>query len=136
MPNDTKLCYKCGESKSLDKFAKDRHSKDSLQSRCRICQASYRDRECPKKRKDRRLQNLYGITLEAYNNMLSFQSSGCAVCGSDKKLVLDHDHNNGQVRAILCNDCNLALGRVKDNPQTLLKLVDYLIKHSKKVSVL
>lgn len=47
-------------------------------------------------------------------------------CGSMKKISLDHDHATGQFRGWLCDDCNNALGRARDNPAVLRALADYL----------
>jgi len=45
-------------------------------------------------------------------------------------LVVDHNHATGKVRALLCHNCNLTLGRAKDNPNILLSCIDYLNKHN------
>lgn len=52
----------------------------------------------------------------------------CEVCESDKRISFDHNHQTGKFRGWLCNDCNLALGILKDNPILLRKLADYLEK--------
>ena len=60
------------------------------------------------------LRREYGITLEQYNQMLAAQGGGCAICGSEphekKRLVVDHCHSSGRVRALLCGPCNTQLG--------------------------
>lgn len=61
-----------------------------------------------------------------YSAILAAQGWGCAVCGNAEKLVLDHDHETGLVRGILCNSCNMALGYAHDNARTLRGLADYL----------
>lgn len=68
-------------------------------------------------------------------------AKGCFACGSTKNLCLDHDHSicqeksvcNNCYRGILCSDCNVALGRVKENANTLRALADYVDKNSKRV---
>lgn len=52
--------------------------------------------------------------------------NACQVCGSDKKLCIDHDHESGRVRGVLCDNCNKALGHAKDDIETLKGLVSYL----------
>jgi hypothetical protein len=64
---------------------------------------------------------------------LIFKHQGrCAVCSSEAEdhhgLVIDHCHDRGVIRGLLCQGCNLALGAVKDAPDTLRKLADYLEK--------
>lgn len=78
----------------------------------------------------RKLMGKYKMTLEAFNELLAKQGGGCASCGSldfnRAKPVVDHDHATGLVRGILCNDCNLAAGRLADDPVRARKLADYL----------
>ena len=65
----------------------------------------------------------YGLTEEEYNKMPKY----CEVCGSTERLCIDHDHNTGKVRGILCGRCNIALGLLKDNPIYIDNLKEYLI---------
>lgn len=52
----------------------------------------------------------------------------CEICGSDKRICYDHDHTTGKHRGWLCDNCNKALGHVRDNAATLRALADYLEK--------
>lgn len=74
----------------------------------------------------------YGITKVEYNAMLSVVP-GCAICGrlpgatnGGRRLAVDHDHDTGRVRGLLCESCNNGLGRFKDNPQLLTAAAEYL----------
>lgn len=65
--------------------------------------------------------------------MLAEQGGGCAACGattcSDKRrsrLSVDHDHVTGRVRGLLCNDCNRALGLLKDSPDVVKRLLAHV----------
>ena len=62
----------------------------------------------------------------------------CEICGQppivNENLSIDHCHKTGEFRGLLCNNCNHALGHLKDNPDLLLKAVDYLKKHNQVVS--
>ncbi|HEX7276621.1 MAG TPA: endonuclease VII domain-containing protein [Acidimicrobiales bacterium] len=84
------------------------------------------------KRADRAgyLQRKYGITIEQYDQMLAAQGGGCAICGREPRpdisLHLDHDHESGQVRGILCFRCNNALGDLDDDVSLLRAAVCYL----------
>lgn len=53
----------------------------------------------------------------------------CEVCEKEGMICFDHNHINGKFRGWLCNNCNAALGMVKDNPETLFKLIIYIIKN-------
>jgi hypothetical protein len=50
----------------------------------------------------------------------------CAGCAQYRKLVVDHNHETGKVRGLICNPCNCALGFVRDEPDTMLRLIEYL----------
>lgn len=69
----------------------------------------------------------YGINEEQYETIKASQGGGCALCGEvDDKLVVDHCHERGQIRGLLCHGCNIGLGMFRDNPSTLRKAIGYL----------
>lgn len=84
--------------------------------------------------KSNALFRLYGITLDQYEEMLKSQNGVCKICGdppqggktSTSSLHVDHNHVTGNVRALLCNRCNLAVGLLRDNPGLAEKTVEYL----------
>lgn len=81
----------------------------------------------------------YGITEQEYEEMKQHQDYKCYLCGSDgfvignnnhsEKLAVDHDHETGEVRKLLCHNCNRALGLMQDNPNLLRKAADYIEYH-------
>lgn len=78
-----------------------------------------------------RLQSAYGITEKDYNKLFEEQCGGCAICGTHqsklkKALSVDHNHETGQIRGLLCNKCNLLLGNASDNFIILRSAADYL----------
>ena len=78
---------------------------------------------------DRELRREYGITLTTYKALLKSQNNCCAICGKriyDKRLSIDHCHKSGFVRGLLCQNCNLGLGLLGDNLESLKKAVVYL----------
>jgi hypothetical protein len=79
---------------------------------------------------DRRLQYQYGINLEQFDEMLGLQENLCALCGdkmiSSRVRCIDHDHKTGQIRGIICRDCNLMLGYAKENPAILGQGIEYI----------
>jgi len=52
--------------------------------------------------------------------------TNCELCGSDKRIMFDHDHSTGKFRGWLCHNCNSALGHSRDNPELLYKMIAYL----------
>jgi Recombination endonuclease VII len=92
--------------------------------------------------KEYMLQRNFGISLQDYEDLLAAQGGACAVCGAlngtciysgekTKSLAVDHDHKTGAVRGLLCNDCNRAIGQLKDNSELLRKAADYLDFHAR-----
>jgi len=70
----------------------------------------------------------YGLTIKEFDELSTKQNGCCAVCGNSEKLHVDHNHQTGKVRGLLCRGCNTALGSLKENPDTIQKLKDYIIK--------
>jgi len=101
---------------------------------CIAAREKYRNKpETKDKIRNWRLLQTYGITNQDYEQMLENQGFCCAGCGLhqnilEKKLNIDHDHVTGKVRGLLCGNCNRALGLVKDNMETLVRLQEYLEK--------
>lgn len=77
----------------------------------------------------------YGITPELYSEIHNIQEQSCAICGIHqsqlkKKLCIDHDHTNNQVRGLLCDKCNRSLGLTNDNISILHNSILYLQNYS------
>lgn len=73
----------------------------------------------------------YGLSLEDYEFMFADQNGVCAICLSpplDRKLSVDHDHETGKVRGLLCDSCNTSLGGFLDSTETLERAINYLKK--------
>lgn len=94
-------------------------------------------------RESRRKQKLfeYGLTEEDYYRIYGEQKGVCAICklpettrwkrggrSGIRKLAVDHNHDTAEVRGLLCLNCNLAIGLVKENPDRLRNMADYLEK--------
>lgn len=79
------------------------------------------------------LKRKFGITVEDYDRMLAEQGGGCAICGAPppegSSLHVDHDHQTGRVRGLVCFKHNNALGDFGDDPELLQKATTYLIDH-------
>jgi hypothetical protein len=72
------------------------------------------------------LKRKYGLTLEQFDEMLAAQGGGCGICGKLGADNVDHDHETGRVRGILCWNCNIAIGQLEDNEDRVLALAAYL----------
>lgn len=121
------LCIVCAREKSKRHYARYREIR-SLQKR-----------EYRKENKDAvkcsKLRQSFGITLKEYNKILEEQNGLCAICErkcvSGKKLAVDHCHKTGKIRGLLCNACNLGIGKLGDSEESLLKALNYLRKSKK-----
>ena len=76
---------------------------------------------------------LYGISPDEYLELIESQDNKCAICGCDfsveqnlQKACVDHDHDTGLVRGLLCRGCNMAIGLLNDNPDICLNAYMYL----------
>jgi hypothetical protein len=121
----TKQCSKCKKHKDLSEFTNDKNRKDGKYIWCKSCnkiqcKASYeRNKEARikaacKYQKDNesvRLMRTYGITTEIKNAMFKAQNGQCAICNKpstdfQQGLLIDHCHETGRVRGLLCWICN------------------------------
>lgn len=81
------------------------------------------------------LKRKYNMTLEEYNVILESQNGVCDICkepesyGRATFLSVDHCHNSNTIRGLLCNNCNRAIGLLKDDIDVLENAVKYLKKH-------
>ena len=141
---ETKQCKSCEEHKPLADYAKRSASKDGLQRKCRPCmsaeQKAYRQsRDMHLIDRERNLRKEFGIGLDEYNAMLEKQGGVCSICKQEETTVragrvmslsVDHCHETGKIRGLLCNSCNRALGKFKDSIEHLLAAASYLEEHA------
>ena len=135
-----KRCSKCGETKlaTAEFFYRDSTKSTRLRGDCKVCCGKY-DRirnKTPKriaydKAKSRRIK--YGVADEWVQERLELQKGICPVCESDlhdpalkKGFSIDHDHDTGEVRGILCHRCNAGIGHLLDDPHVLKNAYVYL----------
>ena len=105
-------------------------------ARCKSCDSSVGKEDYkknPNRRRSCALKYYYGLTLEDYDKLLESQGGVCAICqcpeeGFKKYLSVDHNHETGKIRGLLCNGCNRAIGFTQDNPDILEAAARYLRK--------
>ena len=78
----------------------------------------------------------YGLTVEAFEQLLARQGGRCAICRTDTPSgakgvgwCVDHDHVTGQLRGILCGSCNSGLGMLQDDPEIIAVALRYVREH-------
>lgn len=144
-------CTKCQKEKELKDFPLAKKSKDGIATWCRQCYTEARRRSVERIGKDIvasrvkeyniknpsvaiesnwRKQGI-NLTVTQYSEIYSKQDGKCAICGIDakiltRKLCVDHCHNSQNIRGLLCPNCNLLLGKVKDNVIILENAIKYL----------
>ena len=137
--SETKQCNLCEEELLISNFPKNR-------SVCKKCFAKktkeyYHNRNHDELR-DKEYKRRYGIGVKDYDEMLELQEGKCAICQSvdigskkSKYFFIDHDHNTGKVRGLLCKKCNIALGEMRDDPDIVYQAWMYLCCDQHKVEV-
>lgn len=69
----------------------------------------------------------YGLNEQGYQALLDGQQGRCAICGGRARgLTVDHDHRTGQIRGLLCDPCNRAIGHLQDSPGVCVRAAEYL----------
>ena len=107
---------------------------DSKYCRHACAQKAARQRD-PTRRRRYALRHTYGLTLEDYDLMLARQGGVCAICGTAKPngfgkfLAVDHCHDTGRIRGLLCGNCNHGLGKFDHDPKRLRRAIRYLQAH-------
>ena len=90
--------------------------------------AALKDRK--EKQWAKRVESVYGLTYKDYYRIFQAQGGRCAICqrarGVAKKLAVDHDHNTGLARGLLCSPCNKMLGAARDSVAFFQRAIDYL----------
>ncbi len=134
-----KYCPQCKSDLPVEDFGNNRSSYDGLTAYCRPCHTR-QGRESRAKNwgssRHYHLMHRYGISAEDADNLLVEQGGVCAICQKVPKQELripwhvDHDHETGKVRGILCHSCNTALGNFNDDPEILGRALNYLGKDS------
>lgn len=130
-----KTCPRCRETKPLTlEFFGTRGEGKPLQSYCRNCMNTLR--KSPEAYRRSNLRRNFGITPEQFDERLAQQGGVCAICGlvkhtydkngKPRSMHVDHDHQSGRIRGILCHDCNTGIGKLGDSVELLRSAVEYL----------
>jgi hypothetical protein len=157
-PPGMKWCGVCKQDKPITEFySATGKTYDDLQRRCKPCsyegherwrqanlekaardQKRWRD-ENPEHVADHHLTKLYGIPAGTYQKMLAAQNGCCAICqkeppknGRTKRLHVDHCHDTGEIRGLLCHGCNVSIGHLNHDPKLLIAAAEYCGKPSAK----
>jgi len=137
-----KMCIGCNIQKHKSFFNFQHANADGLNRHCKQCLESGNRFKKPRKKRtyeqnrNDQLRKKFGISSFDFETMLANQGGGCAICGDKEPMpirgagtcgfVVDHCHDTEIVRAILCGNCNKAIGFMRDDPTTAHRAAEYL----------
>jgi hypothetical protein len=143
MSETLRLCThpNCMQFKPISEFSKRAASSDGLNRYCKECMSRYYRSQSPSRSKRkkggasssreasyrRHLKRKYNMTPEEFEALSVAQGGKCAICSREGKLVVDHDHESGKVRGLLCKNCNYT---VTGDLNWARAVVRYLEAHS------
>jgi len=140
-----KYCPVCKTEKPLEEFNKHHREKYGRNNICRICQRASNKRYLTTDKgiattRRAHLRRSYGVDLKTYDDLLKAQGGKCKICGADsnpdsraRHFTIDHNHNTGEIRGLLCTKCNALLGLAKENEELLDKAKQYL--HNSRINI-
>lgn len=129
---DEKMCARCETVKPASAFWKCK--RNGLQSYCKDCSMAYEKQRYPAGtpkpgKRARELRQKYDLTEAEYSAMFERQGGRCLICDVKKgRLDVDHDHETGQVRGLLCHRCNTAIGLFGDDPNRMIVAAAYVLQ--------
>ena len=129
-------CTKCGIHKPRTDFYKRKNRESGCESQCKQCtikQSQGNYRKNPDLRNDARAAKKYETTLGHIQQLREEAGGVCQCCGREglhhhSRLVIDHCHETGKIRGLICSRCNSILGFANDNIDTLKNLIKHLEK--------
>ncbi|WP_330303346.1 MULTISPECIES: endonuclease VII domain-containing protein [unclassified Streptomyces] len=118
IPAGHKLCRSCGEVKPHRDWHRNASASDGLSTRCKACRAA--------RGRGDHLKRQYGITEAERDEMVASQMGLCVICLKAPAIHVDHCHETGRVRGVLCFNCNSAIGKLGDDPDAVRRAAAYL----------
>ncbi|QES58727.1 hypothetical protein DEJ51_06325 [Streptomyces venezuelae] len=117
-PEGHKFRLGCGDEKPHSEWHRKTSAPDGLATRCKACRAVGR--------RVGHLERSYGMTEADRDEMIGAQGGVCVICQKAPAEHVDHDHQTGKVRGVLCFSCNAALGQFKDRPDVIRRAAAYV----------
>ncbi|MEU6995955.1 endonuclease VII domain-containing protein [Streptomyces sp. NPDC046465] len=117
-PAGHKYCRRCGEIKPHSEWDRNKTASDGLSTRCKACRAI--------EGRAGHLKRQYGMTEAEREELVASQKGLCVICLSAPAAHVDHCHETGKVRGVLCFNCNSAIGKLGDDPDTVRRAAAYL----------
>ncbi|MER8044035.1 endonuclease VII domain-containing protein [Streptomyces sp. NPDC094032] len=121
-PPGHKYCRKCERIKPHSEWDRNKRASDGLSTRCKPCRAA--------EGRASHLKRQYGMTEAERDEMITSQGGLCCICQKVPAVHVDHCHETGRVRGVLCFNCNSAIGKLGDDPDVLRRAIAYLEGHA------
>ncbi|MGW2636881.1 endonuclease VII domain-containing protein [Streptomyces sp. NPDC001348] len=118
VPAGHKLCRTCGEVKPHSDWHRNATASDGLSTRCKACRVA--------QGRQGHLKRQYGLTEAERDELIAAQGGVCCICLAAPPAHVDHCHETGRVRGVLCFSCNAALGQFKDQPDAIRRAAAYV----------
>jgi hypothetical protein len=136
IPEGHTWCPECSRVPPFSESGHEAASKTGRTSYLKPCHnaAGRRAKELAGGERTYHLRRRYGVTARKADAMLEAQGGLCAICRAAPAEHVDHDHDTGAVRALLCFDCNGGPGQFKDDP-FLLQLAAFYVEHHRERQV-
>ena len=136
-----KHCYRCKSTKDRGEFHKNKSTKSGYAAYCKECSSKIQKKiysKDPEKYLSYNLKHNYGMSLAEYRLLESQQEGLCIICGdapsgasgSGQRLHVDHNHQTGKIRGLLCSRCNTALGLFREDVSIISEAIAYLLRHN------
>lgn len=133
-----RICTRCQEHKTIDNFSKRSAHVTGYKAWCKSCDsiafAQHRNKNLEQSRERERAsqyKSAYGLDAGLAKILANKDNriAPCPICRQTEHLVLDHDHQTGVVRSLICSSCNTMLGMARDSLDILYEAIAYLKKH-------
>lgn len=121
VPDGFRWCPACEQAVAHEEYVRNKSTTSGFGSRCRACDS--------RSNSESYFYRRYGLTKKQIADMRAAQEDRCAICGEASPEHLDHDHESGAARALLCQRCNQGLGLLRDDPTVLRAAADYVERH-------
>ena len=137
-----KTCKTCGIEKEYSEFHKGKMNKDGYRPNCKKCRNKFnqewysdnidtiKNKYSYETNKNHKLKRNFGISYQEYLTMLASQNNCCAICNTNnpgaRAFAVDHCHNTGVIRGLLCGNCNTGIGNLRDDIELLKRAIQYL----------
>jgi hypothetical protein len=123
-----KECQSARQKVRWERWRENKEADGTFRDSANAYQRSFRERTGYAR--DWELRKKYGITLDRWLEMIAAADGRCEICDREGDLCVDHCHETGKVRGVLCRGCNAAIGRLGDTAERVERALNYLKRNT------